>query len=97
MDVRIDVDAGQSEAADVVGSTRQIDIVIFELGAPVAAHGELDTCARGPAGLDLSGRCNTFPAASLRLTWVCPQAKPPVTYGIHVPNAYPIRPRTVPT
>ena len=51
MDAGIDVDGRQTKVAEVVHAPRQVDILIFDLGAPVAADGEFDAGARGPAGL----------------------------------------------
>ncbi len=56
MDVGIDIDARQSEGAQIDRPARQIDVVIFELGAPIAADRKFDSGARGPAKLRLSGR-----------------------------------------
>ena len=51
MDAGIDGDARQSKAAQIVHPAREIDVVIFDLCAPVAADGEFDAGAGGPAGL----------------------------------------------
>src|SRR5207244_13400991 len=42
MNAGIDVHAGQHEAAQVIGLARQVNIVIFELGAPIAADGKFE-------------------------------------------------------
>ena len=63
VDIGIDIDARQAEAAQIVRPARQIDVVIFELGAPVAADGKFDAGARGPAELVLSGRRDDVSAA----------------------------------
>src|SRR5262249_48089676 len=59
MDARIDGDAGKAEAAQIVPVTRQVDIFVFELGAPVAADGKLDARAGSPARLRKSDSCAT--------------------------------------
>jgi hypothetical protein len=51
IDARIDVDAWQAERAQGVGSAGEVDMVIFQPGAPVAADGEFEAEARRPAGL----------------------------------------------
>src|SRR5215475_7226123 len=47
----INIDVREPEAAQIVKLTRQLDIVVFDPGAPVATHGEFETEARGPAEL----------------------------------------------
>ena len=42
VDTRIDEGVRQAEAAQIVKLARQLDIVVFKLGAPIAADGELD-------------------------------------------------------
>ena len=56
VDVGIDIDAGHSERAQIDHPAREGDVVVFRLGAPVAADGEFDAGARGPAELGLPGR-----------------------------------------
>ncbi len=63
MQVGIDIDARQSEAAEIVHPAREIDVAIFDLGAPVAAHGKFDAGAHRPARLVLPGRGNDIAGA----------------------------------
>src|SRR5947209_3456332 len=56
MNAGIDVHAGQREAAQVIGLARQVNIVIFELGAPFATDCKFDAEACSPAGLVVPDR-----------------------------------------
>ena len=56
MDARIDVDAAEAEAAEIVSLAREVDIFVFGLGGPVAADGVFETEARGPSGLVMANR-----------------------------------------
>ncbi len=56
MNARFDIDIGEAKAAEIVGSSRQRDVVVFGLCAPIAADGEFKAEARRPPGLILSDR-----------------------------------------
>ena len=75
VDVGIDIDAGHSERAQIDHPARQRDVVVFGLGTPVAADGEFDAGARGPAGLVLSGRRDDVAVAVIDVDVAVPPGK----------------------
>ncbi len=73
----IDVDARQAKIAEVVHPAREIDVVVFELGAPVTADGEFSAGADGPAGVVLSGRRDGLSVAVIDPDVAVPPGKAP--------------------
>ena len=56
MDARIDVDAAEAKAAEIVSLAGEVDIFVFGLRGPIAADGVFETEARGPSGLVVANR-----------------------------------------
>ena len=71
----VDIEARQAKAAQIIGPACKVDIVIFQLGAPIAAHGKFDAGARGPAGLVLPRRCDGASAAIVDIDVAVPPGK----------------------
>ena len=57
MDLRFDIDRRQAKAGEPIGLPRKVDVVVFELGGPIAADRGLDAGADGPADMVLLLGC----------------------------------------
>ena len=55
MKARLDGDAGHAKAGEIVELARQVDILVFELGASIAAHRKFKAETGGPASHVVGG------------------------------------------